>query len=115
MSYTRARMYCEMLDEYINKTSCIWCDTKANLQKDSWTLCTYRKERHPLWSYFRWFIRPKAFIFKTLLIMRWIIRKLSPKSRITIWSNKDGWHFGQITFSKILATRAKGEMKNGSN
>ena len=89
-------MYCEMLKKYISKSECIFCDNQARLPRDSWTECTYRREHHPFRDNLRWWLRPESFIFKTLLAMKWIVRRLSPRSRITIWSNKDGWHFGEI-------------------
>jgi len=98
-------MYCVILCEYINNKSCVLCDSQAGMEKDSWIECTSRREHHPLRDYLRWWIRPQAFIFKTLIAMRWIVKRLSPRSRITIWKNKDGWHFGEIKFSNLWADK----------
>lgn len=92
-------MYCIMSCKYINKSECVLCDRQASLPKDSWTDCTSRRDHHPLRDYLRWWLRPEAFIFKTLIAMRWVVRRLSPRSRISIWANRDGWHFGQIRLS----------------
>ena len=96
-------MFCEMFSKYITKSECVFCDSRAGLQKDSWEYCTSRREHHPVRDGLRWWLKPEAFIFKTLIAMRWIVRRISPRSRITIWSNKDGWHFGQIKFSNWVA------------
>lgn len=93
-------MYCVLFGEYINKATCVRCDSRAGLPQDSWTECTSRREHHPTLDGFRWWLRPEAFYFKLLIAMRWIVRRLSPRSRIMIWSNSQGMHFGHLNFSK---------------
>lgn len=93
-------VFCDMSSKYVSEAECDLCDKNAGFEKDTWReICNMRFEHHPIRDDLRWWLKPRAFTFKLLIAMRWIVRRLSPRSRISIWPNKDGWHFGQIEFS----------------
>ena len=102
----RGLMYCALFRKYITYPECVFCDTRAGLEKDSWTVCTGRRDNHPLRNSLIWWLKPQSFKFKLLLAMKWVVRKLSPKSKIMVWSNRHGLHFGHFSFSKLWRVEA---------
>ena len=90
-------MYCKLMGKYVNDHECDICDNRAGYEIGTWRAVCQREEHHPIWPLFKWWLKPRALIFKFYIIIAWIANRFKPKRRVFVWSSSvDGWHVGHL-------------------
>jgi len=101
-------MYCLLFNKYVDDAECDRCDQRAGYEKDAWRwTCVpeIRIQHHPIRSKALWWLRVREIDdlrFRLYVAAYWLIKKINPDTKISLWADKEGWHLSRFPTREIV-------------